>query len=61
MILLMFAFFTKHFICDFVLQAFPYMYKNKGTYGHLGGIWHSLIHVLGTAIVFYIVMDMPLI
>lgn len=41
----------KHFICDFPLQAFPYQYKNKGTYGHPGGILHSYIHVLGTWIV----------
>jgi len=41
----------KHFICDFPLQAFPWMYKNKGTYGHPGGVVHALIHFLGTFLV----------
>lgn len=40
----------KHFICDFPLQVWPYMYLNKGTYGHPGGVLHSLIHVFGTVI-----------
>jgi hypothetical protein len=38
----------KHFIVDFPLQAFPYQYKNKGTYGHPGGLLHSGLHVFGT-------------
>lgn len=42
---------VKHFICDFPLQAFPYQYRNKGTYGHLGGILHSVIHVAGSFLV----------
>jgi Protein of unknown function (DUF3307) len=42
----------KHFICDFPLQAFPWMYKNKGIYGHMGGITHAAIHVFGTFLVF---------
>lgn len=45
----------KHFVCDFPLQAFPYMYKNKGDYGHPGGILHSLIHMIGMFIVVYYV------
>lgn len=49
---LMFLLAVKHFICDFPLQAFPYMYKNKGTYGHFGGLLHALIHGVGTFIVF---------
>lgn len=44
------AFILKHFICDFPLQ-FPYHYKNKGTYGHLGGISHAAIHGFGTLLV----------
>lgn len=39
--------FIKHFVCDFPLQV-PYMYLNKGTYGHRGGIDHALVHGLGT-------------
>jgi len=37
----------KHFFCDFPLQG-PYMYKNKGTYGHPGGLLHAGVHVAGT-------------
>lgn len=38
----------KHFILDFVFQP-PFMYQNKGTYGHLGGIAHSAVHAFATA------------
>lgn len=41
MVELLFWLFTKHFIVDFPLQAFPYQYQNKGTYGHPGGLLHS--------------------
>lgn len=43
--------FIKHFICDFPLQAFPWMYYNKGTYLHLGGLVHAGVHSIGTALV----------
>lgn len=33
----------KHFVCDFLFQP-PYMWQNKGTYGHPGGILHSGFH-----------------
>lgn len=49
--LLFFLFFIKHFVCDFPLQAFPYMYRNKGTYGHTGGLLHAWVHGLGTILV----------
>jgi len=39
--------FVKHFICDFPLQANPWMYRNKGTYGHAGGLAHSALHGVG--------------
>ncbi|MGB4810892.1 MAG: DUF3307 domain-containing protein [Methylophilaceae bacterium] len=42
--------FIKHFICDFPLQANPWMYRNKGTYLHLGGIAHAALHGVGTLI-----------
>lgn len=48
---ILFWLFTKHFIVDFPLQAFPYQYKNKGTYGHPGGLLHSGLHLIGTFIV----------
>ena len=40
----------KHFVCDFLLQGFPYMYLNKGTYGHPGGILHSGVHLVGSLV-----------
>jgi hypothetical protein len=43
--------FIKHFICDFPLQAYPWMYLNKASYGHLGGLTHAAIHGLGTYLV----------
>ena len=48
---LLIALLTKHLIVDFPLQAFPYQYKNKGTYGHPGGLLHSGLHLLGTFLV----------
>jgi hypothetical protein len=45
--------FVKHFVVDFPLQAHPYQYKNKGTYGHPGGILHSGLHTVGTFLVVY--------
>jgi hypothetical protein len=46
---------VKHFLFDFVLQT-PYQLRNKGTYGHPGGILHSGLHVLGTALVLLVVL-----
>lgn len=51
-VMLFTMFFLKHFVCDFPLQG-PYQYLNKGTYGHFGGIVHSLIQVAGTALVIW--------
>lgn len=42
---------VKHFVCDFPLQAFPWMYRNKGTYGHAGGLAHAGVHLVGSACV----------
>ena len=47
MITLLSLLITKHFIVDFALQ-FPRHYLNKGTYGDLRGIEHSLWHGLVT-------------
>ena len=47
----LFLLFIKHFICDFPLQATPWMYRNKGVYMHLGGIAHAGIHAVGTLLV----------
>lgn len=43
----------KHAIADFFLQT-PYQYRNKGSYGHPGGLLHAGIHVLCTLPVFLI-------
>lgn len=53
MITLFTAFIIKHFICDFLLQRWPYMYTNKGNYMHIGGVLHAHVHALGTVIVFW--------
>jgi len=42
---------VKHFICDFPLQAHPWLYSRKGIYGASGGIAHALIHGAGSAVV----------
>ena len=43
---------VKHFVADFLLQP-PYMWKNKGTYGHPGGIWHAGFHGLLTVLILF--------
>lgn len=50
-LLILFLLFLKHFIVDFPLQG-PFQYKNKGTYGHLGGLTHAGLHGLWTFILF---------
>jgi hypothetical protein len=39
---------VKHLLFDFVFQSL-YHVRNKGTYGHPGGLAHSGLHVLGTS------------
>jgi len=48
----------KHFIVDFPLQK-EYQWKNKGTYGHPGGLLHAGLHGLGTMIVMGILFVSP--
>lgn len=38
---------AKHFIFDFVVQT-VYQRRNKGTYGHPGGILHAGLHAFGS-------------
>jgi hypothetical protein len=38
---------VKHFLFDFVFQT-HYQLKNKGTYGHPGGLLHAGLHALGS-------------
>jgi len=54
-IILLALFGIKHFVCDFWLQ-FPYMLKDKGTYGAEGGLDHATLHTIGTLVVLYIVL-----
>jgi hypothetical protein len=44
----------KHFLFDFVFQT-SYQLRHKGIYGHPGGLLHSGLHVLGTAVALLIV------
>ena len=46
------ALFTKHLVVDFFMQP-PYMYKNKGTYGHIGGVSPAATHGWATLCIFY--------
>jgi hypothetical protein len=41
----------KHYIADFPLQSSPYMYQNKGTWMHPGGLLHAGIHALLTTFI----------
>lgn len=44
-VLLMYVLQVKHYICDFLFQP-PWMWQNKGTLGHPGGIAHAGFHGL---------------
>ncbi|SNV50223.1 Protein of uncharacterised function (DUF3307) [Legionella lansingensis] len=50
-IFLFFLFEVKHLIVDFFFQHSPYIYQNKGIYGHLGGILHALYHIFGSYLI----------
>lgn len=50
---LFFWLFIKHFVVDYPLQG-PYQYRNKGTYGHFGGILHSGLHGISTTAILLI-------
>jgi hypothetical protein len=40
----------KHFVFDFVTQT-QYQLRNKGIYGHPGGLIHATYHAVGSAVV----------
>jgi hypothetical protein len=50
MILLITLLLIKHFILDFYYQP-PYMWQNKGTWMHPGGIVHSGLHAIVTYVI----------
>ena len=41
---------AKHFLFDFVLQS-DWQVRNKGRYGHPGGLVHASLHGFGTLVV----------
>lgn len=41
---------AKHFLFDFVFQS-DWQVRNKGRYGHPGGLVHSGLHAAGTGVV----------
>ena len=43
---------VKHFIFDFTKLQTPWMFQNKGTYGHPGGLSHSFIQAAASVPVF---------
>jgi Na+/H+ antiporter NhaA len=49
---------VKHFVLDFYYQP-PYMWQNKGTFGHWGGIAHSGIHAVVTYVILSFFIDAP--
>jgi hypothetical protein len=44
----------KHFVVDFPLQG-PYQYRNKGKFGHPGGLLHAGLHALATLLILILV------
>ena len=51
---------TKHVIFDFFLQT-SYQRKNKGIYGHPGGLLHAGLHAAGTCSIFLVTTSTALI
>ena len=47
---------VKHLVIDWILQP-PYMWKNKGTYGHAGGVTHAAFNALGTGACFLLLTN----
>ena len=49
---------VKHFVWDFFYQP-AYMWQNKSTFGHWGGIAHSGIHAVTTFVILLFFTTMP--
>jgi len=47
-LIMLLLFMVKHFIWDFTPLQTPYMWMNKGKYGHPGGILHAALHVVAS-------------
>jgi hypothetical protein len=49
---------VKHFVCDFVAQT-AYQVRNKGTYGHAGGLLHAGLHAVASLPVIVVLTHSP--
>jgi hypothetical protein len=58
-LMLLFLLQTKHLIVDWLWQP-EFEWKNKGTYGHWGGIRHALKNAIGTTLCFFLFVSIPL-
>ena len=47
---------AKHLIIDWILQP-EWMWRNKGTYGHIGGIAHAALNAVFTSLCFLLVTN----
>jgi len=47
LLLVLFVFQVKHFLCDFVFQT-EYQIQNKSIYGHSAGLRHAGLHIVGS-------------
>ena len=59
MIILLTLLLIKHFILDFYYQP-PYMWQNKGTFGHMGGIAHAGLHAMATFVILTFWLESPI-
>ncbi len=50
---------AKHLIIDWFLQP-PYMWQNKGTWMHPGGLLHAGLNALGTTACFVVLDPQPM-
>lgn len=60
MLIILFSALTfKHFLADFILQR-SYQFRNKGKYGHPGGLLHAGIHGVGTllSLLYFVPLEM---
>lgn len=48
MILVLALLLVKHYLADFPLQNYPYLWQHKSEYGHPGGLLHSAIQAVLT-------------
>lgn len=56
---IMTALLVKHYFFDFHWQP-PFMWQNKGTFGHWGGIVHSGLHAFVTWLLLVFLAPIPL-